>query len=179
MNKGQVDLDILKVNKAMAKFRGKSAYCFLLEDKIIKIYADTNDIHYIHLNRNMIEDFSKYKSKTIVFPLEYLYENNQKVGEISKFIKNNSLLNNAFNAQTKINPIIRNYLVAVDEIKKYPNIDMIDIDPVNILYSGKQGFHIIDVMVALFTVKLLCIYIEPCPIFKFLILSVKFIKTTV
>ena len=62
MKQGLVDLESLRKLKNEADFRGKSAYCFIRGNKIIKIYANKFDKGYIPLDRNSICDFSKYKA---------------------------------------------------------------------------------------------------------------------
>lgn len=145
MKRGEVDLNKLRASKEKYDFRGKTAYCFLNGKNIIKIYAQEDDDEYKSLNKDLIEDFSQNKSKIIVFPQEYLYQNGVKVGEISRFIKDKSLLENNFYGKIMVNSLIKNYNLVVNELKRINNIYMHDLDSVNILYSGRSGFHIIDV----------------------------------
>lgn len=144
MEKGLVELSEYRKKKNIADFHGKSAYCFLIGNKIIKIYANNNDQFYMSLDRNKINDLSSFKSNLILFPLEYLYENGRIEGEISKFIPDKSLENGALNDRTMILPLLRHYREIINEIKKFNELDMIDLCTSNVCYSGKNGFHIYD-----------------------------------
>ena len=70
MNKGLVDLKSLRKDILKADFRGKSAFCFVDGDKLIKIYARKTDRGYIYLDTDKINDFSKYSADTIVFNMQ-------------------------------------------------------------------------------------------------------------
>ena len=142
-NKGLVDLLELRKLKNNADFRGKSAYCFIKDNKIIKVYASKNDKGFIPLDRNSICDFSKYEADTIVFPNEYIYEKGIKAGEIQKYINKESITK-SLNDTTNVDLLINNFELVVSDIMTYSNVLMRDLCKVNILYSESDGFHIID-----------------------------------
>ena len=143
MEKGLVDLASLRKLKNDADFRGKSAFCFVKGDKIIKVYASKSDKGYIPLDRNSICDFSKYESNTIVFPDEYIYENGRKAGEILRYIEKTSIYNSLAD-NLDIYKFMEHYDMAIGDIIIYSNILMYDLGRVNILYSPIDGFNIID-----------------------------------
>ena len=142
-NEGLVDIAKLRKNKAKANFRGKSAYRFIHGNKIIKIYASDKDNGYAPIDRDSIIDLSTYKSDTIVFPDSYLYEKKEKVGEIMNYIKADHVRVPFYN-NINVNRLLVNYENAYNDITVYNNILMRDLCDVNILYSEKDGFHIID-----------------------------------
>ena len=144
MDKGFVDLAKLRANIHKADFRGKSAYCFIKGDKIIKIYAIPNDgTDYCSLDTNKICNLSKFRADTIVFPDKYIYENRRKVGEILEYIPDFSI-DNSFNDDANLDLIVNGYELVINDLYLYSNLEMIDLCYVNILYSNKNGFHIID-----------------------------------
>ncbi len=141
-NRGLVDIEILKKDKP--DFDGKSGYCYVRGDKIIKIYASEEDKgFYIPLDRTKICDFSKLWADTIVFPQQYIYQNGEIIAEISKYI-NSKKVYDSFNSYARIKPIIDGYELVRNDLITYSNIDMHDLCYVNILYSNKNGFHLID-----------------------------------
>ena len=145
MNRGLVNLNELRKQVNQADFEGKSAFCFIKRDKIIKIYARKEDKgFFIPLNPSKICDFSKYSADTIVFPDEYIYENGKKAGEILNYINSKTLYDGAFTDQDKIDLIIKSYEKVTHDLELFDNISMIDLNFVNILYSNINGFHIID-----------------------------------
>lgn len=143
MNRGLVNLEELRKNRNNADFQGKSAYCFIDGNKIIKIYATKQDDDFIPVELDKIVDFSKYKADTIVFPQEYIYENGLLVGEIMRYIRDKSI-DKSFNKNARCNKIITGYEKVINDLSLYTNIDMVDLCYVNILYSNRSGFHIID-----------------------------------
>ena len=143
MSKGLVDLAELRKMRDKAQFRGETAYCFVQGDKIIKVYATKSDRYYTPIDRSTIPDFSVYKSDTIVFPDEYICEDGIKSGEIMDFIPDEDI-SISFNDETEIKPLIDHYGKAITDIKAFPNMRMVDLCWPNILYSLKNGFHIID-----------------------------------
>ena len=141
MDRGLVNLSELRNSFDKADFKqGKSSYCFIRGDKVIKIYAKKNGDNFIP---SQICDLSKFKADTIVFPLEYIYEKEKIVGEISQYIKSNAI-SESFNENANINSIIEGYDLVVNDMYLYNNINMNDLCSVNILYSNKDGFHLID-----------------------------------
>lgn len=136
MEKGLVDLNELRKQIPNTKYSGKSSYCFRMGNKIIKVYVGK-------VNRDKIVDFSKYSADTIVFPDEYKYENGQKAGEVSIFIPDEKV-DIAINEKTKIKLLMYHYDQVMSDFMTYPNICMYDLRYVNVLYSEKRGFHIID-----------------------------------
>lgn len=142
-NRGLVDLKELRKNMLNANFRGKSAFCFINGDKIIKVYAKTSKNEYIPLDVDKLHDLSVFCADTIVFPDEYIYENGKKAGEILKYISDKSI-DESFNDKVNLKKIIDSYEKVLCDLLLYSNLDMVDLCQVNILYSNKRGFHIID-----------------------------------
>ena len=141
MNRGLVNLDELRNNFSKADFKqGKSSYGFIIGNNVIKIYAKKYGDDYIPKN---VCDFSKFCANTIVFPNEYIYENGKIVGEVSKYIRSKGIYD-SFNDKAIINRIINSYENVINDFYLYNNINMSDLCGVNILYSNKLGFHIID-----------------------------------
>ena len=141
MNRGLVNLEELRSNFANADFKqGKSSYCFIQGDKIIKVYATKHGENFIPKN---ICDFSNFKADTIVFPEAYIYEKGKVVGEISKYIKSKPI-STSFDDKANIQKIIQSYEKVLNDIYLYKDINMNDLCYVNILYSNRLGFHIID-----------------------------------
>ncbi len=141
MNRGMVDLKELRANFDKADFKhGKSSYCFIIGDKIYKIFAKKYGNPEMPKNQC---DLSMYQADTIMFPLEYIYEYNQSVGEISQYIANKSIMD-SFNATAIISRILESYDEVVGDLMMFPDIYMQDICGVNILFSNELGFHIID-----------------------------------
>ena len=145
MNRGMVDTKEINSNFLKPDFDGKSGNLYICGNKIVKIYAKEgqNGKLFIPPDPNKICDFSKYMADTIVFPLQYIYENGVIVGEISKYIKSKHI-GESFNGNAKIKPIIDSYEQVRSDMQLYDNIDMRDLCYVNILYSNKNGFHLID-----------------------------------
>ena len=140
-SRGLVNLEELRKNFSKADFKdGGTSYCFIVGDKIVKIYAQKEGSRRLP---KQVCDFSKYHADTIVFPDEYIYENGIIVGEISKFIHDKQI-NQSFNDKTQIKKLINNYELVLQDMELYKNIWMEDLGFVNILYSNKNGFHIID-----------------------------------
>lgn len=141
MNRGLVNLSELRNSFNNADFKqGKSSYCFIRDDKIIKIYAPKYGDNYVPTE---VCDFSKFSADTIVFPDKYIYENGKIVGEIAKYIKSESI-DKSFNDKAIIKRIINSYEKVIEDMYLYSNIKMFDLCCVNILYSNNLGFHIID-----------------------------------
>ena len=139
-NRGLVDLAKLRSSFDKADFKhGKNSYCFIQGDQIIKVYARK----YGEPMPKNVCDFSKYKADTIVFPIEYIYENGQVVGEISKYIKSEAI-SSSFDEKANVNRIIKSFESVLGDMYLYQDIDMQDLCYVNILYSNRLGFHIID-----------------------------------
>ena len=144
MDRGLVNLKELRNNIAISDFQGKSGYCFIKGNKIIKVYARSGDKgFFIPLDNSKVVDFSKYSADTIVFPDEYIYEDGKIVGEISKYIKSKTI-DKSFNNHAKIKAIVDGYEKVIDDFYLYNNIDMVDLCFINILFSNSKGFHIID-----------------------------------
>ena len=142
-NRGLVDLKELRKNMLNANFRGKNAFCFINGDKIIKVYAKTSKNEYIPLDVDKLYDLSVFCADTIVFPDEYIYENGKRAGEILKFIRDKSI-DESFNDKVNLKKLVDSYEKVLNDLLLYSNIDMVDLCQVNILYSNKRGFHIID-----------------------------------
>ena len=144
MNRGLVNLKELRQNIDKADFCGTTAYCFVKDDKIIKVYARNGDKDFFPLNDDRkICDLSQFVADTIIFPQSYIYEKGRIVGEILKYVKDKSI-DKSFNDVANIKSIIDNYELLRNDIQLYSNIDMVDLCFVNILYSNSNGFHLID-----------------------------------
>ncbi len=143
MEKGLVDLEKLRKNVLKADFHGKSAFCFVDGNELIKVYARKQDGDFITLNTGNIDDFSIFNAKTIVFPHKYIYEDGSKAGEIMSFISDKTI-EKSFNGDTNISLLIKNYELVFHDFIKFPDFNMVDLCYVNILYSNENGFHIID-----------------------------------
>ena len=142
MNRGLVNLEELRKNFDKADFtNGKCSYCFIQDNKIIKIYANKYGVNCIEPSR--VCDFSKFKADTIIFPFKYIKENGVIVGEISNYIKNKDIIH-SFNGKADLNKMIKGFELVIQDMYTYANIDMKDLCSVNILYSNELGFHIID-----------------------------------
>ncbi len=141
MNTGLlVNLKELRRNFAKADFKyGKSSYCFINGDYIVKVYARKK---YGYYPENVC-DFSKNEAKTIVFPRMYIRENGSIVAEVSKYINNDDIIN-SFNADAKLNVIVKGFDLVVEDFYTYQEIRMDDLCSANILFSNELGFHIID-----------------------------------
>ena len=143
MYKGLVDLKELRKNINNSDCRRINGYCFVIGNKIIKLYAKEGDNFFVPLDRSKICDFSKYKADTIVFPDTYIKENGEYAGEISDFINDESIMI-SFKYDTDINCLINSYELVLEDLLTYSNIVMKDLNACNILYSNDKGFHIID-----------------------------------
>ena len=146
MNKGLVDLAKLRKNISKADHYGKSSFGFINGDKFIKVYAKEEDNKFevfIPPNPHQLTDFSGLEADTIIFPNEYILENGLKAGEISDYI-NDQRFDLALKTKLEINPMISSYDDVISDMYLYSDIDMIDLCFANILYSNKNGFHIID-----------------------------------
>ena len=143
MEKGLVDLAELRSNMSSANYEGKSSYGFKMGNKFIKVYIRKSDKGFFTPpDVDNIVDFSKFEAKTIVFPDEYIYEDGKKAGEISKFVNGKRLDENV--DFIIIDRMIKSYEDVIADLYLYDFIDMIDLCYVNIIYSNRSGFHIID-----------------------------------
>ena len=143
-DKGLVDLANLRENIKKADFEGKSSFCFHFGDKLVKVYARKADKgFYLPPDVSKIVDFTGFFADTINFPLEYIYENGKKAGEILSFVNSKSL-HLALTDNIRVDKLIVNYEGVLSDLNIYRNIDMIDLCFVNILYSNRNGFTIID-----------------------------------
>ena len=143
MEKGLVDLAKLRSNMLNADYEGKSSFGFKMGNKFIKIYVRKSDKGvFCPPDVDKLVDFSMFKAKTIVFPEEYIYENGKKAGEISKFVHGKRLDEPV--GYIKIKTMLKSYDDLIADIYLYDFIDMADLCYVNIIYSNKSGFHIID-----------------------------------
>ena len=146
MNNGLVDLKELRKQIGKTKYEGKNSVGFKIGDKFVKVYIrDQDRVHHFFatLDPDKVVDFSNYSADTIVFPDEYIYENNHKAGEISKFI-NSKRLDEVNMDYANIKSMIDGYEKVLQDLYLYHDINMFDLCFVNVLYSNKKGFHIID-----------------------------------
>lgn len=127
-----------KFDKADFKY-GKSSYCFIIDDKIIKVYARKKDGSY---PENVL-DLSKYSADTIVFPEGYIRENGKIVAEVSRYINSQDIIM-SFNDDAFLDAIIAGYELLVQDFELYQDLFMQDLCSANILFSNELGFHVID-----------------------------------
>ena len=132
-----VDLKLLSKEKENIKLSGKDGYCFIFNDVIIKIYRHPK-------NKSDVTDWSSYQSSMISFPKRYLVDGKGIIGELMPFFEG-ELLVSAINLKTKLSLLYNHYYEMIKEIRNYPEIKMNDMGIVNILYSEKKGFKLIDV----------------------------------
>lgn len=126
------DFDILK------DIFGTEGFCYIDNDLIYKIY-------FSYLDREF--DFSIFKSPYISFPINYLYDRNFKetdkvVGEIMPYFDKKDISKSISN-DVLLSDIKKHSVSIIEEIKKFPNIQMNDLCWVNLLYN-EEGFSIID-----------------------------------
>lgn len=126
------DFDILK------DINGSQGFCYIKGDKIYKIYYDYLEKEY---------DFSIFKSPNISFPINYLYDKNNKglnkiVGEIMPYFDKKDI-SKSISSDTLLSDIRRHSLDIIKEINNFSNIQMNDLCWLNLLYN-EDGFSIID-----------------------------------
>ena len=116
---------------------GCTAYCFIENDKIIKIYKyPFSDLD--------VDDLSSCVSERISFPYEYIKKRRYYLGEVLPYFNVNNIMESIQN-NCNIDKMMNHYNIIVKEIKKYPNIIMHDLSVPNILYDDVNGFFLIDV----------------------------------
>ena len=125
------------------QLKGKDGFCLVENELIYKIY-------FFPKYNMLFYDFSKYKSDLISFPMHYLYDcsvsfKDRKaiVGEIMPYFPKASITK-SITETTNIHILIRNYLLMISELKKFPEIMMKDLVSSNILYDEGKGFSLID-----------------------------------
>lgn len=127
---------IIKQRKHDHSMSGKTGYCFIKGDKIIKIYEHPKLYSSDY-------DMTKFKSKRISFPMDYMYERGAIIGEVLPYYNIDSI-NKSFNSLDNIDYMIDAYQDIEQEIRRYPFIAMYDICKENILYSNSKGLFLID-----------------------------------
>lgn len=127
---------IIKEKNRDYSLSGKTGYCFIRGNRIIKLYEFPKkyDVNY---------DMTKFKSERISFPLDYLYEEGRIIGEILPYYKALNI-ENIINLRSNIIQLASFFEEMCNEVKKFPNIAMYDIWLGNILYSNKKGMFLID-----------------------------------
>ncbi len=142
MKQDLVELDNLKKEIIIRKrncdysLRGKTGFCFIKGNIVIKLYEYPKDI------KNFC-DLSMFKSDLISFPLDYIYENGKIIGEILPFYKGKTL-DNALNIRSNIDSIVNHFNNIIEELDRFNNLAMYDMWTRNILYSSKNGMFLID-----------------------------------
>ena len=141
MNLGlKVDLNNLRKNFDKADFKhGKSSYCFIIGEYIVKVYARKKDGVY----PENVCNFSKYEANTIVYPLMYIKDKGVIAAEVSKVI-NSKDITESFNDDASLDVISNSFDIVVNDLYTYSDIRMNDLCSANILFSNELGFHIID-----------------------------------
>lgn len=140
MNGGMVNLAELRKNFAKADYSdGKSSFCFIIGDKLVKVYAKKKDDYY----PENVCDFSNFTANTIVFPNKYIRENGRIVAEILDYIKSDDITK-SFNDEAILQVMTSGYDDVIQDMFLYSNIYMIDLCTVNILFSNELGYHLID-----------------------------------
>ena len=145
-DKGLVDLAELRNNIKKANYEGKSSFGFKIGNKFVKVYAREEDRKYSIFSPpdpSKITDFSGLSADTIIFPEKYILENGLKAGEIARFVAGKRL-DLAIKNNIVLDKMITNYEKVINDIYLYDFIDMVDLSFVNILYSDRNGFYIID-----------------------------------
>ena len=112
-NKGLVDE--IKESKKDYDFEGKSGFCYIMGKKIIKIYGTKEDNYdFVYVDRSKVCDFSKFMSKIIVFPDEYIPENGIKAAELSTFITVSKPIIESFRKLVYISKMMDSYPQAIN-----------------------------------------------------------------
>lgn len=127
---------IIKQKRHDHSMSGKTGYCFIKDDKIIKIYEHPKIY-------NSDYDMTYYKSRRISFPMDYIFENGAIIGEVLPYYNIESI-NKSFNSPYNIDFMIDAYQEIDQEMRRYPFIAMYDICKENILYSDSEGMFLID-----------------------------------
>ena len=129
---------IEKLENEDYSLRGKTGYCFIEDNEIIKVYSEP-------IREYKIDDLSSSKSTRIAFPKFYIKKHDEYYAEIMEYFpyliffysltENDNYLINLYN----------NYKLMIEEIKKFPNIMMNDLGfHGNVLYDNEKGFYLID-----------------------------------
>lgn len=118
---------------------GKQGFCIIEDHFIKKIYYEPRKLKY---------DFSQYESERIAFPISYLYDRESVisdivVGEIMYYLPG-SMISWYTCQNIKFTEFIVFYRQIIEEIRKYPEILMVDLGYPNILYDSESGFYLID-----------------------------------
>lgn len=141
MKNKMVYVDYLKLRRdfdVLKDIFGTEGFCYIDNDLIYKIYFSYLDKEF---------DFSIFKSPYISFPINYLYDRNFKetdkvVGEIMPYFDKKDISTSISN-DVLLSDIKKHSVSIIEEIKKFPNIQMNDLCWVNLLYN-EEGFSIID-----------------------------------
>ncbi len=129
---------IEKLENENYELRGCTGYCFIEDKEIIKIYL--NPI----IDENIC-DMSNNKSDRIAFPKFYVKKRNMYYAEVMDYILCPKFFYALAGNSTFLEKLFDNYQVMVNEIKRFPNIYMSDLDfHGNVLYQDKNGFYLID-----------------------------------
>lgn len=118
---------------------GSQGFCDVENGKIYKIYFNPKILKY---------DFSKFESKRIAFPYEYLYDVQQEscdkvIGEVMPYYNYKSIAW-SIDDSIVVDKLKNHFSEMINEIKKYFQIRMIDLCTPNILYDKENGFILID-----------------------------------
>ena len=117
---------------------GAQGFCLVKNNIIEKIYFEPRDLKY---------DITNYESKKISFPIKYLYDNTEMqdkvVGELMEYFPKKSITW-SLNERVFIDNLIKKYTEIINEIKKFYELNMIDLSTPNILYDEFTGFSLID-----------------------------------
>lgn len=127
---------LIKQRRHDHSMSGKTGYCFIKGDKVIKVYEHPKAYSDAY-------DMTYFKSDRISFPIDYLFEKGAIIGEVLPYYNVESI-NKSFNSTSNIEFMIDAYQEIIQEIKKYPLIAMYDICKENILYSNNKGMFLID-----------------------------------
>lgn len=118
--------------------RGRTGVCFQRGKEIIKLY-------YRPIIEEIKCDMSKYHSSNIGFPKYYIKKESKYYAEIMDYYPYKMIFYAFDEKNNKIDLLIKNYKLIYEEICKFPNIYMKDLDFFgNILYDEQKGFHLID-----------------------------------
>lgn len=128
-------LNLFNEDKDLYGFQG---FCLIKGNFIQKIYFE---------RRKLNCDLSEYQSPKIAFPIDYLYDykrasENEVVGEWMPYYPKKSIVESV-DENVYIDTLIKNYIDLIDEVRKFPEINMCDLCSPNILYDA-TGFSLID-----------------------------------
>ena len=117
--------------------RGENGACFIKDDLVIKVYE-------YPIIKEKKCDLSEYTSNNIAFPKYYIKSRRKYYGEVMPYFPYKQFYW-ALDDNISISRLLMHYFEMVEEIKKFSNIHMDDLEfHGNILYDKEKGFYLID-----------------------------------